>query len=278
MFAACGAPEELPSRAVDSPARPPRVVSLSPLATRFLLLLEADDRLVGVDRESARLPGLEGLPAIDHENVHSLAPDLVLVSPALRAGPALAASGLDVVAFAPANLEEVYAMFRDVGSRLVGPANALRREVALSRPLAMIGGESFGQRRLRTLAVTGFGPLEFAGAHSFETDLIEIAGAESVTHAHGVEAERIAVSPDRLAAYAPELILVITPTPPTLAERDAVFREVGPKVVVDFLTLDTRTFWLDAPTATARRFRDLILERTREFEARAPAPDERAAR
>ena len=61
-------------------------------------------------------------------------------------------------------------------------------------------------------------------------------------------------------------------------ELDAVFREVGPTVPVDFLTVDTRTFWLDAPTATLQRVRDRILERTREAEARSSAPMERAAR
>ncbi len=274
--AACGPPEGVTPSTDWDPASPRavRVVSLSPLASRFLLLLEAQDRLVGVDRESARLPGLEELeelPVVDADSLGSLAPDLILVPPgplpAPEAGGGLAQSGADVLVFAPASLEDVYMLFRGLGSRLVGRAQALRAEIELARPLALIGGESYGQRQLRALAVTGFAPLEFAGAHSFETDLIEIAGAESVTHTHGVDAERIAASSDRLAAYAPEWVLVITPVPPSRAEREGVLREVGASVLVDFVTLDARTFWLDAPTETAQRFRALTRERTRELEA-----------
>lgn len=274
--AACGPPEGVtPSTDWDlASPRVVRVVSLSPLASRFILLLEAQDRLVGVDRESARLPGLqelEGLSVVDADSLGSLAPDLILVPPGLlpapEAGGGLGQSGADVLVFAPASLEDVYMLFRGLGSRLVGRAQALRAEIELARPLALIGGESYGQRQLRALAVTGFAPLEFAGAHSFETDLIEIAGAESVTHTHGVDAERIAASSDRLAAYAPEWVLVITPVPPSRAEREGVLREVGASVLVDFVTLDTRSFWLDAPTETAQRFRALTRERTRELEA-----------
>ena len=64
--AACGPPEGVTPSTDWDPASPRavRVVSLSPLASRFLLLLEAQDRLVGVDRESARLPGLEELDRV----------------------------------------------------------------------------------------------------------------------------------------------------------------------------------------------------------------------
>lgn len=270
IWSACGAPEstDLASPPTGKPTQAPalRVVSLSPIASRFVLLLGAERRLVGVDSASAHLPGLEAMPAVDLAGAVALAPDLLLA--AARPAPdtpearKLADRGIDLVEFAPRDLEDVYALFREVGSRLVGRAEALKREVELARPLGTIGGASFGQRRLRTLAVTGFEPIAFAGAHSFETDLIELAGAHSLTHAHGGEAERIAATPDRLAAYAPELILVITPAAVTAAQRQAVTAELADFEPIEFLTFNARTFWLDDPTAVAGLVRKVIVKRT----------------
>jgi len=278
LCSACGAPENTgpagrppAARAADLPLR---VVSLSPVASRFVLLLGAENRLVGVDSDSAQFPGLEAIPAVDLAGALALMPDLLLAaaSPAADTPEArkLADRAIDVVEFAPRDLEDVYALFREVGSRLVGRAEALKREVELARPLGVIGGASFGQRRLRTLAVTGFEPIAFAGAHSFETDLIELAGAHSLTHAHGGEAERIAATPDRLAAYAPELILVITPTAVSAAERQAVAEGLDGFQPIEFLTFNARTFWLEDPTATARLVREVIVQRTPPLDLGAP--------
>jgi hypothetical protein len=179
-----------------------------------------------------------------------------------------------VVAFAPGNLEGVYSMFRGLGH-----TEALLREVALARPLAAIGGESFGERRLRRLAIIRLIPLEVAGAHSFETDLIELAGATSVTHTHGGKAARLAANPDMIEAYAPELILVTTPSPLTTVERRRLREHLGSFEPLDLLTLTPRSLWHDDANKTARDVRRLVpVARRRCHEGSATDPVGRAGR
>ncbi|MDE0885650.1 MAG: ABC transporter substrate-binding protein [Myxococcota bacterium] len=237
-----------------------RVASLSPAASEFLLLVEAGDRVVAVDTESARLPAFAGLPVTDEKGVASFQPDLVLVPAGLstQALARIGRGGAEIFEFAPRNLEDVNQIFRNLGARLVGVEAARGHEVRLSRALARVGGESSGAGRLRTLAVTGLSPLEFAGAHSFETDLLEIAGAESLTHTHGGDDERVSVSSSRIRAYAPELILVMTRLPLPPAERARVSATLGGLAPVDFMALDARAFWVEAPVKTARRVQQLI--------------------
>ena len=72
LAASCGQgePESLldealirPERSsVESTSEPSRLVSLAPLATRFILALGAEETLVGLDAESRTLPGLYSLP------------------------------------------------------------------------------------------------------------------------------------------------------------------------------------------------------------------------
>jgi ABC-type Fe3+-hydroxamate transport system substrate-binding protein len=133
---------------------------------------------------------------------------------------ALRAAGAELVEFAPHDLEDVFELCRRVGGQLVGTANALRFETELARPLAQIGGSSFGLARPRVIAVVGLDPLELAGGHSFETDLIEIAGGRSLTH--GGDEPRLALRSEQLAEYAPDLILVVvSPVELTPAEQRA---------------------------------------------------------
>jgi len=175
---------ELPLRAEASGPR--RIVALSPQASRWVVAIGAGRRLVGVDAASSRLPALAEIPAVQWEEAADLGPDLVLVPVPPPAGdPAaerLHAQGGRWIEFAPHSLEDVFDLTRRVGAEIVGAAEALRFETQVARPLALIGGSSFGRARPRVLAVTALDPLALAGGHSFETDLIEIAGGSSLTH------------------------------------------------------------------------------------------------
>ena len=243
-----------------------RVVSLSPLATRFVVRLGAADRLVGVDAESAQLPGLRDLPlelpVVGLETSANLAPDLVLVEQAdgprsdRKGMETLSALDAQVIEFQPHDFEDVWKIYRLVGQPLIGEASALSLEVEHSRPLALIGGETHGRRRPRVLAVVGVAPLEIAGGHSFETDLIELAGATSITH--GGDDFRLPATTQSLAALAPELILVMTPHAITQRERSTLLPRLAPIAPVEFIELDTRLFWLNDSVSAARRVQRVI--------------------
>jgi ABC-type hemin transport system substrate-binding protein len=271
---ACGDPPDTVAEQALADLDPPkaeRVVSLSPLASRFVVAIGAADRLVGVDAMSARRAELEGLPVVDASGAASLGPDLVLVSEgaALDAPlqQALQAQGAELVEFAPHDLQDVSDLCRRVGARLVGAANALRFETDFGRPLAEIGGASSGMPRPRVLAVVGFGPLQLAGGHSFETDLIEIAGGSSVTHA-GSE-PRLEAGADQIAAYAPDLILAVRARAWTPAEQSAARAQLPHAARIEFFAF-APDFWLDEPVGVAKRLRAVIEPLARELAAQAP--------
>ncbi len=151
---------------------------------------------------------------------------------------------------------------------LVGTGRANQFEIALSRPLAKIGGESFGQPRPRTAAVVDLAPVTLAGGHSFETDLIEIAGGSSVTH--GGDATRVVVDAEDWARLAPDLIVVMTSRPMNESERNSALTLLPLENEVFFFRFDAESFWLDAPAETAQRFRGLIAARSRALDLNRP--------
>lgn len=260
----CGRADDA-SRPVAIPARldaEPSIVSLSPLATRFVVAIGAGRQLVGVDPASGDLPApdLAALPRVGLAGAVVLEPDLVLAPPALAGSEPervdLVVRGAEFFEFSPHDLEDVFALCRGLGARLVGEEGARRFESAISRPLAEIGGSSYGRPRPRVLAVVGLDPLELAGGHSFETDLIEIAGGQSVTH--GGDETRLPVGPDPWAQFDPDVLLVMLPhEPPPEALRDA-FGDVPHDVALRFFQVEAETFWLEPDQASAHRLRALI--------------------
>lgn len=246
-------------------AAPLRVVSLDPLATRFVEALGAGDQLVAVDSDSAKLPELGDRPIATLASAADFAPDLVLVSGRpLDDAPlrALQAAAIRVVELAPHDLEDVIALIRSLGAELSGRAAAARFEHALSRPLALIGGRSSPIDRPRVVVVTQLDPLELAGGHSFESDVVEIAGGTSLTH--GGEDHRLPVTREALRALAPDLIVVSLEAEPDAARRAALRDQLPADLEVDFFTFDREGFWLDDPTAPVLRMQKLLLVPARE--------------
>ncbi|HVH19008.1 MAG TPA: hypothetical protein VNF72_11965, partial [Myxococcota bacterium] len=223
-----------------------------------------------IDAASRRLPALAELPVVTWEDAADLEPDLVLVAVAPAADDPVAerlrAQGARWVEFAPHSLEDVFDLCRTAGAELVGAAEALRFETKLARPLALIGGASFGQPRPRVLAVVGLDPLELAGGHSYETDLIEIAGGSSLTH--GGSEPRLAVRPDEITRYGADLVLVVSPAEMTPAEQRAARDRLPPGARLEFFPLDREIFWLRDPTEQAARLRAVIEPLSRELAAR----------
>jgi len=253
------------AESAEAAARPPRVVALTPLASRFAVALGVGPFLIAVDSASAELEEMQPFaPAVadDLAGAAALSPDFVLAGelpssgdPSLRA---LRSAGAEVFAFAPHDLEDVYAATREIGAALAGSARALELESGIARPLGIVGGSSPETDRPRVVGIASLEPLELAGGHSFETDLIEIAGGTSVTH--GGDDVRLPATPERIASLAPELAIVFTRAPlddrARQRARDALPRELP----VDFFACDLETFWLRAPAEDARRLQVLVAE------------------
>ncbi|HEY8154224.1 MAG TPA: hypothetical protein VII72_08870 [Myxococcota bacterium] len=258
---ACGSSERI-AEAPQS-VSPLRLVSLSRAASEFLLALGAGEGILAVDRGSSEIPALRGLPIVDLAGAGEFAPDVILV-PEAQAGEALRSAGFEVIVYAPHDLEEALALCRDLGARLVGTPRARAFEVALSRELAGIGGSSFGRPRPRVAGLIGPAPLSFAGGHSFITDFIEIAGASSVTH--GGEETQIPLEAGRLRAFAPDLLLVVSPGPISDGDRDAIQRSLPAAYRVEFFVFDAEHRWMHEAADAARRLRAVIEPLSEELE------------
>ncbi len=257
----------------DPPAGDPRVVSLSPLATRFLRELGVGTRIVALDGASDgtsnRQADTPDQRTADLDELVRLEPDYVFL-PALPDDQAeltdLEASGARVVAFAPHDLEDVMALLRGVGVELVGEEGATTFERRLLRPVALVAGQSSPTDRLRVIALVGIDPPEIAGGHSFETDLIEIAGATSLTH--GGDDNRRPIDRESLAKLTPDLVVVMTDGELGPADQDRALAFVGELAPVVFFAFARETFWLEEPARDAARLRESIVALER---ARTPA-------
>ena len=261
LLVACGGQEE-PAPQPTALSPPPaglRVVSLFPAASAFVLDLGAASTLIAVDRESARLAELGPLPIVALEDAPGLRPDLVLV-PELRFEDApilerLRAVGSEVIEIAPRDYDDVFALCRGLGARLAGQARAAAFERSMGRELGALAAASRGRWRPRVAAVIGIEPLELASAHSFATDLIELAGGTSTTHDH-VQLLRPA-SLAQLAATVPDLVLVVSATPMAEPAREAARNALGDAVPIEFFVLDTN-FWVRDGSDAVRRLQAVI--------------------
>lgn len=257
----CPAPTESGKKNPDEGAtRPPRILSLSPLATRFLDQLGLGDRILP---QSPTTPVRSASPAeraVDFAELARLEPDFVFL-PALpddRTDLApLEASGARIVEFAPHDLEDLLALLQGVGVELAGKQGVEAFERRVLRPVAMVAGQSSPTDRLRAVAVVGIDPPEIAGGHSFETDLIEIAGATSLTH--GADDNRRPIDRDGLAEMKPDLVLVMTEAALPSEERERVLDLAGGIAPVAYFEFARETFWLGEPVREAKRLRELIV-------------------
>lgn len=110
----------------ETPGTPPpqRIISLVPSLTEAVCLLQACDRLVGVDRHSnwpdevRRLPQLGGLDDTPLERLVGLKPDLVLAPPSSRLLPRLRELGIPALALPTQSHEDVRRALQAIGRRL----------------------------------------------------------------------------------------------------------------------------------------------------------------
>jgi ABC-type Fe3+-hydroxamate transport system substrate-binding protein len=241
----------------------PRLVSLVPPATHLLVRLGAGSALAGADARSLQEARLEGVAEMDLESAIEARPHLLIVGP----DDALPAGGLpaDVrpVVFEPHDLQDVAAFVRDVGDAVLGWEAVTRWESEYFRPLSRLS-ENVRLPRPRVVAVVSMDPLVIAGGHSFETDLIQYAGGDSVTHDGELPRREVGVA--TFARLAPDLVLVVA-EPPEDPEHAATVRDAIPgDAPVVFFPIDP-DFWLVSPETTAARLQAIVTARSRALSA-----------
>lgn len=248
-----------------SPVGPGAIVSFDPGATDFVLALGAGERLVVVGGAAALPDGLERRPRVDVDSevdidqALALAPDWIFVPSLLgdqRFASLRAQPGIRVVEFEPHDLEDLFALSRTVGREIVGRARADAFEVRISRPLSLIAAESHPTERPRVAAIVAASPLLLGGGHSFASDLLEIAGASSVTH--GGEEHRLPASATGLRALDLDALVLMLPD---ASERRRALEALPPEIPTIALEWQAHTFWRDPePARFARELRQALLE------------------
>lgn len=193
-----------------------RIVSLCPSNTEIVAAVGLTDALVGLDRSSDWPPEVVALPRVgpdtevDVEAIAALRPDLVLSSLSVpgmeRNVAALDAAGLPHVVVDARSIPDVFSSIRLVG-RLVGRGQRAGEVVtAMEARLAAVEARAAAlPRRARVYLEWWPKPVIVPGAHCWTTEMIRIAGGESV-FGH-LDVRSTPLYDDAVPPTAPDLLL-----------------------------------------------------------------------
>ena len=197
------------------PEPPRRIVSLVPSATELLFALGAEDRLVGVTDfcdfppAARRKPRVGGMVSPSLEAIVALKPDVVVVTPAgNREETLVQLERLRIPVFAanPTSVGEVLDLVARLGTLGSRPAEAASLAASLARRVRGISARVAGLTRPRVLYVLWPDPLIVPGRGSVISELIGLAGGQSITADGGEGYPRYSV--EAAVARNPEVILL----------------------------------------------------------------------
>lgn len=202
-------------RRVAAPDRPQRIVSLAPSLTETLFALGVGDRVAGVTdfcdypAEARRKPRVGGIVNPNLERILALEPDLVLIT---REGnrretlDSLERLGVATYAVETGRLEDVVRMVRDVGAAVGEAASGERLAAEMERRVAAVRAAVNGRPPRRVLFLVWLQPVVSVGRGSFLGDLLERAGALSISAASALPWPHLSV--EEILKQQPEWIVV----------------------------------------------------------------------
>jgi len=203
-------------RSVDLSAAPDRIVSLAPSNTEIVCVLGACDHLVGVtdfDDYPAEVSNVAKVVVnaqVDVEKVVAADPDLILAAgnelTPTTVITQLANLGYPVLVLYPQSLDELYADVELVGQAIDAPAEAVDVVNAMRTRASAVADAVAGAETPRTFYEVGVfqGTIYTAGADSFLSSLISIAGGDPITG----DPLSTAIQLEDLVAADPQLILL----------------------------------------------------------------------
>jgi iron complex transport system substrate-binding protein len=177
-------------RRIVLPALPARIVSLVPSVTEILFSIGAQDRLVGVTdfcdypAEARRKPRVGGMLAPSLEGMVALKPDLVVATTAGNRHETfeqLDRLRIPVYVVNPVTVADVLDLVARLGRLADRGAAADRAVAALRERMQAVAARVDGRPRPRVLYVVWPDPLIVPGRGSLVSELIDLAGGESVT-------------------------------------------------------------------------------------------------
>ena len=210
VLAGCGGAE---SRSVT----PHGIVVMGPHLTEVVFALGQGNRVVGVGNYSDYPPEIEGLTRVggyidpDLEQITLLNPEMILLAGAYpKVSEFAQARGLRAVNIDMDSLETIGQGIAEVGDLLdcADEAGALRAQ--FQEELARLRADTEGLPRPKVLIITGrsthtLDTLQTAGAPSFLSDIVELAGGGNVYGDTGTR--YFEASKETVVVRAPEVIL-----------------------------------------------------------------------
>lgn len=206
---------DMQGRPVSLGALPRRIVSLVPSVTELLFALGAEDRLIGVTDycdfppAARRKPSVGGMMAPSLETIVALRPDLVVATDAgtrRETFEQLSRLNLPVYLVHADRIAHVMDVITRLGEITEHQADAGALKARLTERIEAVVKAVDARRRPRVLYVLWPEPLIVPGRDAIVTELITLAGGDSITAREAHDYPRFSL--EAAVARAPEVILL----------------------------------------------------------------------
>jgi ABC-type Fe3+-hydroxamate transport system substrate-binding protein len=223
-------------RTVTVPDHPHRVICLVPSVTDTVFALGSGDDVVAISDYTTYPPAALKKPSIGSlvkpsiETILSFHPDLVVgtnIPGSTETATQLKSVGVPVYLVDPQGLPGILRSVKSVGEALNRVPQAEALNATLSRRIAAVKARTAGKPAPRVLVPIWYDPIITVGKHAFISEIIEAAGARSVTD--DLIPDWPQISLEAVIARAPQALLLIR----------------GGKVSID--TLQKRPGWSSLP-------------------------------
>jgi ABC-type Fe3+-hydroxamate transport system substrate-binding protein len=203
-------------RKVTVPDHPHRVICLLPSVTDTVFALGSGDDVVAVSDYTTYPPAALKKPSIGSlvkpsiETILSFHPDLVLgteIPGAAETASQLEAVGIPVYLVDPRGLAGILHSVASIGEALNRGERAAALNASLSRRIEAVRARTAGKPAPRVLVPVWYDPITTVGKHAFITEIVETAGAKSVTD--DLMPDWPQVSLEAVISRAPEALLLI---------------------------------------------------------------------
>jgi ABC-type Fe3+-hydroxamate transport system substrate-binding protein len=203
-------------RTVTVPDHPHRVICLVPSVTDTVFALGSGDDVVAVSDYTAYPPAALKKPSIGSlvkpsiETILSFHPDLVVgtnIPGSLETATQLKSVGVPVYLVDPQGLPGILRSVKSVGEALNRVPQADALNASLSRRIAAVKARTTGKPAPRVLVPIWYDPIISVGKHAFISEIIEAAGARSVTD--DLIPDWPQISLEAVITRAPEALLLI---------------------------------------------------------------------
>jgi ABC-type Fe3+-hydroxamate transport system substrate-binding protein len=177
-------------RKVTLPDHPHRVICLVPSVTDTVFALGSGDEVVAVSDYTIYPPAALKKPSVGSlvkpsiETILSFHPDLVLgteIPGSAETAAQLAAVGIPVYLVDPRGIAGILHSVESVGQALNREPQAAALSASLSKRVEAVRARTAGKPAPRVLLPVWYDPIITIGKHAFITEIIEAAGARSVT-------------------------------------------------------------------------------------------------